>query len=74
MALPMKGRTKFGPGMKRFLVRYVSCSRRRRRRMKHMRYGISCVSERDVGVNEVRLVMIMVLVFGMQKMVLRSKC
>lgn len=48
MALPMKGRTRDGPGMKRFLLRYEICSRRRRKRIKHIRYGISWVRDKDV--------------------------
>lgn len=47
MAFPMKGRTKDGPGMERFLLRYEICSRRRRKRIKHVRYGINWLKEKE---------------------------
>lgn len=47
MAFPMKGRTKDGPGMERFLLRYEICSRRRRKRIKHIRYGINWLKEKE---------------------------
>lgn len=47
IAFPMKGRTKDGPGIERFLLRYEICSMRRRKRMKHIRYGINWLKEKE---------------------------
>lgn len=47
IALPRKGRTKEGPGMEPFLTMYEICSRRSRRRVKHARYEVSSVKEKE---------------------------
>jgi hypothetical protein len=53
----MTGRTKDGPGMKRFLVRYEICSRR-----KHIRYGINWVRDNDVVIDNMNLMRLVVLI------------
>jgi hypothetical protein len=65
----MKGRTKDGPGMKLFFVRYEICSRKRRKRIKHIMYGINWVKDKDVVVIDnmdlMRLVVVVVIVVFM---------
>lgn len=47
IALPRKGTTKEGPGIEPFLARYEICSRKIRRRIKHTRYEVSSVKEKE---------------------------
>jgi hypothetical protein len=58
----MTGRTKYGPGMNLFLVRYEICSRNRRKSRKHIKYGINCVNDKDVVIDNMDLVRLVVLI------------
>lgn len=40
MTLPMNGRTNGGPGRERFFIRYAICSKKRKKVMREMRYGV----------------------------------
>jgi hypothetical protein len=58
----MTGRTKDGPGMKLFLVRYEICSSNRRKRRKHIMYEINCISDKDVVIDNMDLMRLVVLI------------
>jgi len=53
---PRKGSTKEGPRMEPFLTMYKICSRRSKRRMKHVRYEVNSMKEKEGKRDEVFLV------------------
>jgi hypothetical protein len=58
----MIGRTKDGPGMNLFLVRYEICSSNRRKMRKHIKYGINCFRDKDVVIDNMDLMRLVVLI------------